>query len=470
MHQSFVDEAHHAQQADACRAERQRQAYARRALERSHRRETVRREGLGNVHGLDHQQVVEKGDDGVHQRKKHDQIPPLGKGRRENEELGEETGKRGDAAQREQGQRQHQCQARVRTVKPAVGVAVGPAARMLLDGADNGKDGYVGRHVHGHIEHQRGHALRRACEHAQKDITGLRDAAEGHETLHVALQDGHQVGHGDAGHGKQGHGERPVFFHQREHLAQDDGQGHGGGSLGNDTEIGRHAGRRALVDVGRPQMERHEAHLEAHPGEEEHQGELLQRAALEHGRKVGKIERAGSAVDERQAVEQQGGREHRAQDKLGSGFRTVVAVFVEGHEAGHGDAGHFQSDVEYQEMPGGHHEEHAQQGGERQHVELALFIVRVFPSQPFAALEEDKQRAGRKDGLDDGRERGVDVHAAEECAGVGRKVQSYLECHQHANDRMKPTLAMAAHEKVGQEGHQQNQHQRQLGMQGQYSR
>ena len=146
-----------------------------------------------------------------------------------------------------------------------------------------------------------------------------------------------------------------------------------------------------------------------------------------------------------------GGREHRAQDKLGSGFRAVVAVFVEGHEAGHGDAGHFQSDVEYQEMPGGHHEEHAQQGGERQHVELTLFIMRVFPPQPFAALEEDKQRAGRKDGLDDGRERGVDVHAAEECAGVGRKVQSYLECHQHANDRMKPTLAMAAHEKVGQE-------------------
>ena len=126
-------------------------------------------------------------------------------------------------------------------------------------------------------------------------------------------------------------------------------------------------------------MEGHEAHLESHPGQEEHQGKLLQRAALKHGRKVGKIERAGSAVDERQAVEQQGGREHRAQDKLGTGFRAVVAVFVEGHEAGHGDAGHLQSDVEYQEMPGGHHEEHAQQGGERQHVELALFIMRVFP-------------------------------------------------------------------------------------------
>ena len=89
MHQSFVDEAHHAQQADACRAERQRQAYARRALERGHRRKAVRRKGLGDVHGLDHQQVVEKGDDGVHQREEHNQIPPLGKGRRENEELRE---------------------------------------------------------------------------------------------------------------------------------------------------------------------------------------------------------------------------------------------------------------------------------------------------------------------------------------------------------------------------------------------
>lgn len=440
------------------------------AAQGSHRRKAVRREGPGDVHGLDHQQVVEKGDDGVHQRQEHDQPPPLGKGRREDEELREETGKRGDAAQREQGQRQHQRQAGVRAVKPAVGVAAGPAARVLLDGADNGKDGHVGRHIHGHIKHQRGHALRRAREHAQKDITGLRDAAEGHETLHVALQDGHQVGHGDADDGKQGHGERPVFPHQREHLAQDDGQGHGSGSLGNDTEVGRHAGRRPLVDIGRPQVEGHEAHLEAHPGQEEHQGKLLQRAALKHGRKVGKIERAGSAVDERQAVEQQGGREHRAQDELGAGFRAVVAVLVEGHEAGHGDAGHFQPDVEYQEMPGGHHEEHAQQGGERQHVELALFIMRVFPPQPFAALEEDKQRAGRKDGLDDGRERGVDVHAAEERPGVGRKVQSYLECRQHANERMEPTPAQRPGEKVGQEGHQQDQHQRQLGMQRQYSR
>ncbi len=124
------------------------------------------------------------------------------------------------------------------------------------------------------------------------------------------------------------------------------------------------------------------------PARKSTSGKLLQRAALEHGRKVGKIERAGSAVDERQAVEQQGGREQGAEDKLGSGFRTVVAVFVEGHEAGHGDAGHFQSDVEYQEMPGGHHEEHAQQGGERQHVELALFIMRCPRAQPFAALQE----------------------------------------------------------------------------------
>ena len=127
MHQAFVDETHHAQQADTHRAERQREAHARMAAQGSHHRKAVRRKGLGDVHGLDHQQLVEKGDDGVHQREEHNQIPPLGKGRRENKELGEETGKRGDAAQREQGQRQHQRQARVRAVKPAVGVAVGPA-------------------------------------------------------------------------------------------------------------------------------------------------------------------------------------------------------------------------------------------------------------------------------------------------------------------------------------------------------
>ena len=69
MHQAFVDETHHAQQADTRRAERQREAHARMAAQGGHRREAVRREGHGDVHGHDHQQVVEKGDDGVHQRK-----------------------------------------------------------------------------------------------------------------------------------------------------------------------------------------------------------------------------------------------------------------------------------------------------------------------------------------------------------------------------------------------------------------
>ena len=71
MHQSFVDETHHAQQADTRRAERQREAHARMAAQGSHHRKAVRRKGLGDVHGLDHQQVVEKGDDGVHQREEH---------------------------------------------------------------------------------------------------------------------------------------------------------------------------------------------------------------------------------------------------------------------------------------------------------------------------------------------------------------------------------------------------------------
>ena len=78
MHQSFVDETHHAQQADTRRAERQREAHARMAAQGSHHRKAVRRKGLGDVHGLDHQQVVEKGDDGVHQREEHKPNTTLG--------------------------------------------------------------------------------------------------------------------------------------------------------------------------------------------------------------------------------------------------------------------------------------------------------------------------------------------------------------------------------------------------------
>ena len=45
------------------------------------------------------------------------------------------------------------------------------------------------------------------------------------------------------------------------------------GDLGRGGEEGRHRRRRALVDVGRPHVERHRRNLEAEADEQEHQAE-----------------------------------------------------------------------------------------------------------------------------------------------------------------------------------------------------
>ena len=91
-----------------------------------------------------------------------------------------------------------------------------------------------------------------------------------------------------------------------------------------------------------------------------------------------------------------------------------MAILVERNQGCHRDAGRFQSDEEHQEVSGGNHEVHTQQGGERQDVELTLLDVVVFAAHPFVCHQEHNQCTYAQDGLHDALGRRVDVHAAEE--------------------------------------------------------
>src|SRR6476659_2859383 len=74
------------------------------------------------------------------------------------------------------------------------------------------------------------------------------------------------------------------------------------GVLRSRGEEGRHRLRRALVDVGRPHMERHGGHLEAETGEQKHKAQGQAEATLPRGLgDAGEVHCAGEAVDQRRA-------------------------------------------------------------------------------------------------------------------------------------------------------------------------
>lgn len=149
----------------------------------------------------------------------------------------------------------------------------------------------------------------------------------------------------------------------------------------------------SLVGVGRPEVEGHERELEAQTGEEEDQRHNLKRRAGDEGHHVVEVERAGGAVEERDAVEHQTAREEGAEDVFGTRLGRVVLVLVEGDQAGHRHRGQLEPDEEEQEVGRANHEVHAQQRRERQHVELALLVGRILAPQPRGGLHADHQSA-----------------------------------------------------------------------------
>ena len=390
-------------------------------------------------------------------------------GCREDEELREEACEGRDTGQREQGQGHQEGQARVGGVE-AVVVGQGHLARALHDDVDHREDAEVGEEVDQHVVDQGGHTHRRAGNDAQHDVACLRDAGEGHQALQVLLAQGEEVGQRDGQDDDPVEDGLPFCHHRGEHFDEDNQQHEGGGAFGDDAQVGRHGAGGSLVDVGRPQVEGHQGDLEAHAGEEEHQGHHLQRAAVQGGGDVLEVEGARGAVDQREAEQQQGAAEHRRQDVLGACLGTLMAVFVKCYQRCHGDAGRLQADEEHQEVAGGDHEVHAQQGGERQDVELALLDVVLFAAHPFVTHQEDDERADAQDGLDDALGGRVDVHAAEGRhrvrAGHEGDDGVYQE-QRHGQDGVEHRLAVAlvvvrTHEEVCDEEDDNHCNQRQL--------
>ena len=159
-------------------------------------------------------------------------------------------------------------------------------------------------------------------------------------------------------------------------------------------------------------MEGHEGNLEAHTGDEEDEAEDAEQVDG-HGGHLAEIERAGSAIQQGDAVEQEGGREEGEEDELGAGFCALGALLVVGDEGRHGDGGELKADEEHQEVAAGDHEVHAEEGEQGDGVELALLDTVLGGSEPLGRHEEDDDGADIEGGLEGGHHAGALVHTAE---------------------------------------------------------
>ena len=134
---------------------------------------------------------------------------------------------------------------------------------------------------------------------------GLRDRRVGEQALDVPLRERGDVADRERGDRDPGDRPRPELLVARErrheHPVGDDERHH----LRRRAHERGHRRRRALVDVGRPHVERRRRGLEREPGDDHRQPEHEQRVVrVPGGGDRVEAELAGRAVDERRAEEQ----------------------------------------------------------------------------------------------------------------------------------------------------------------------
>src|SRR5574344_2821517 len=116
-------------------------------------------------------------------------------GRHKHKELGEESCKRWNSCQREQTQCHDESQFGVGIIEGVV-VADIDFSAALLDDVHDDKYTEVGYEVNKNIVDNGCHAFCCAAHHAHDHITGLGDGRKRHESFHVVLSHGKDIGQG----------------------------------------------------------------------------------------------------------------------------------------------------------------------------------------------------------------------------------------------------------------------------------
>ena len=219
----------------------------------------------------------------------------------------------------------------------------------------------------------------------------MRDGRIPQHALDVGLRNGHDVADEQRQHAHHHHHALPDVVQAAEPVDENPQSQRQSRQLRCRGDVERHGRARALINVRQPHVERHAAKLERdahhHERDAEPERHVIQLRIARHRRgQLVELQRARDAVDPRDAVQQRTRRD-RAEDKVlhgGLGRRGRVAL--ERDQGVERQRQRFQPEIHRQQAVRRHHDHHAQQAEQPEHVVFAAQQL-VLP-QIVARVEE----------------------------------------------------------------------------------
>ena len=218
---------------------------------------------------------------------------------------------------------------------------------------------------------------------AEQEEAGMRDARESDEAFDVVLRERGDVAEENrrGGHRRERRGDEPVV--RREDVPRQDEQDGETGSFRADGEEGSDGCRRALIDVGHPNLERECSDFEGDANQHEHDADageevvrigdekLPERRVVQcRGRVTGKRGIAGHAVEEDDPEEQQARTERSHHEVFQAGLKRGRLGAEVGDENVEANRNGLQGDEEHHEVIALREEHHRPRDDEHEVVEL----------------------------------------------------------------------------------------------------
>ena len=197
-------------------------------------------------------------------------------------------------------------------------------------------------------------------------------------------------------------------------------------------------GRRSLVYVGRPHVEGHRGDLEAEADHEEaetHEEEwIAPGAAGDRDADAVEVRGAGGAEDERDAVEEEAGREGAEEEVLHRRLGRLDAALEGPRQHVQGEGHRLEPQEHDDEVSRARHQRHAHRGEEHEDVELAR--LRALPAYVVEREEKNEPHREADDEVEEDREAVEDHHALERLLVGAPEVE---RGHQREHHPARPT-------------------------------
>src|ERR1035437_2744441 len=312
-----------------------------------------------HVHHHQDAQIVVRRNGAVQQTENRQPIQVAIQRRLEDVELAEEAAGERDADQREQEDGEQGGGQRLFAAQALEIVDALEALALARKHGDGGEGAHIHEGVGREIKHGGGGAGVAVRAERHQDVAGVRDGTVGQHAFDVGLQQRGEIA--------DTHGRQRAGPHQRlpavadgvesgDENAQEDGEGSGLRSGGEERGDG---GRRALVDVGRPYLEGRGGDFEGQSDEHQGGGDgqdgvgcLVQNGAANQQQ----VDAAGGAVDQRHAVQEEGGGEAAEQEILERRLvRALIVAQIAGQDIAR-DGGDLEANEDHDQVVRGGHQ------------------------------------------------------------------------------------------------------------------